>query len=290
MAEFHQIAGYDVVASLGEGAHSTIYAVRDKHGQLMVLKRVVKEGPSQQRFIDQALAEHEVASKVDHPRVRKSIKVIKQRNVIRVSEVLVLMELVDGKTLEQYRPTDLLQICTVFYQAAEGLRAMHRAGYVHADIKPNNIMLTEESGVKLIDFGQSCKSGTIKPRIQGTPDYIAPEQVKREAITERTDVFNLGATFYWLLTGQHVPTLMPKKHQGVKVDSETPKRALPPIEINPEIAPALSSLVIDMIHRRPDERPDNMDQVIDRLEIAAAQIRRQRSEPAETASGRRSAG
>lgn len=278
MAEFHQIAGYDVVSTLGEGAHSTIYAVRDKKGQVMVLKRVVKEGPSQQRFIDQALAEHEVASKIDHPRVRKSIKVIKQRNVIRVSEVLVLMELIDGHTLEQHRPTDLFQICQVFYQAAEGLRAMHKAGFVHADIKPNNIMLTERNGVKLIDFGQSCKSGTIKERIQGTPDYIAPEQVKREAITERTDVFNLGATFYWLLTGQHIPTLIPKKNQGLTMKSDDqPKRGRPPIEINPEISPALSSLVMDMVERKPDNRPANMDQVIDRLEIAGAQIKRQRA-------------
>lgn len=277
MADFHQIAGYDVVSTLGEGAHSTIYAVRDKSGQLMVLKRVIKEGPSQQRFIDQALAEHEVANKIDHPRVRKSIKVIKQRNVIRVSEVLILMEMVDGVTLEQHRPTDLFQVCQIFFQAAEGLRAMHQAGFIHADIKPNNIMLTEKNGVKLIDFGQSCKSGTVKQRIQGTPDYIAPEQVKREQITERTDVFNLGASFYWILTGQHIPTMIHKKNAGITSKTEEYKRGQAPIDINPEIAPALSSLVMDCVERRPEDRPQTMGQVIDRLEIAGAQIQRQRS-------------
>jgi serine/threonine-protein kinase len=278
MAEFHQIAGFDVLSTLGEGAHSTIYSVRDKQGQPLVLKRVVKEGPSQQRYIDQALREHEVASKIDHPRVRKSIKIIKQRNVIRVSEVLVLMEMVDGVTLEQHRPTDLLHICEAFRQAAEGLRAMHQAGYVHADIKPNNIMLVKDDGVKLIDFGQSCKSGTIKDRIQGTPDYIAPEQVKREAITEATDVFNLGASFYWILTGKHVPTLIPKKNQGISLKGdEDPRRCVPPIEVNPEISPALSSLVMDCVERKPAERPPNMDAVLDRLEIAMAQIQRQRA-------------
>lgn len=277
MADFHQIAGYDVVSTLGEGAHSTIYAVRDKNGQVMVLKRVIKEGPSQQRFIDQALAEHEVANKIDHPRVRKSIKVIKQRNVIRVSEVLILMEMVEGVTLEQHRPTDLFQVCQIFFQAAEGLRAMHKAGFIHADIKPNNIMLTEKDGVKLIDFGQSCKSGTIKQRIQGTPDYIAPEQVKREQITERTDVFNLGASFYWILTGQHIPTMIHKKNAGITSKNEEYKRGQAPIEINPEIAPALSSLVMDCVERRPEDRPQTMGQVIDRLEIAGAQIQRQRA-------------
>jgi serine/threonine-protein kinase len=283
MAEFHQIAGFDVLSTLGEGAHSTIYSVRDKHGQPMVLKRVVKEGPSQQRFIDQALREHDVASKIEHPRVRKSIRVIKQRNVIRVSEVLVLMEMVDGVTLEQHRPTDLLLVCELFRQAAEGLRAMHQAGYVHADIKPNNIMLTKTDGVKLIDFGQSCKSGTVKERIQGTPDYIAPEQVKRQAITEQTDVFNLGASFYWILTGKHVPTLIPKKQKGVSLKhEEDPKRGEPPIEINPEISPALSSLVMDCVEPKPQNRPQTMDQVLDRLDIAMAQIRRQRATQAPT--------
>lgn len=293
MAEFHQIAGYDIVSTLGEGAHSTIYAVRDKTGQIMVLKRVIKEGPSQQRFIDQALAEHEVASKIDHPRVRKSIKLIKQRNVIRVSEVLVLMEMVDGRTLEQERPTDLLQVCQIFYQAAEALQAMHEAGFVHADIKPNNIMLVEGKGVKLIDFGQSCKSGTIKQRIQGTPDYIAPEQVRREAITERTDIFNLGATFYWLLTGQHLPTMIPKRNKGVTTrGGDEIRTGEPPIDINPEISPALSSLIMDCVQHKPFDRPANMGQVIDRLEIAALQIRRQRSTQTSGANlnGKRSAG
>ncbi|MEM1109039.1 MAG: serine/threonine-protein kinase [Planctomycetota bacterium] len=293
MADFHQIAGYDVVSTLGEGAHSTIYAVRDKHAQLMVLKRVVKEGPSQQRFIDQALAEHNVASKIDHPRVRKSIKVIKQRNVVRVSEVLVLMELVDGETLEKldkHLRSDLLKLCHIYYQSAEGLRAMHQAGFVHADIKPNNIMLTEKDGVKLIDFGQSCKSGTIKRRIQGTPDYIAPEQVMREAITERTDIFNLGATFYWLLTGKHIPTMMHKKSKGISTKTDDYKRGEPPVEVNPEIPPALSSLVMDCIERKPDDRPQTMNQVIDRLEIAAAQIQRQRAVSAPPVGAKRSAG
>ena len=279
MAEFHQIAGYDVIASLGEGAHSTIYHVRDKRGQPLILKRVVKNSANEQRFLDQALAEHDVAQNIDHPRVRKSFKVIKQREFIRVSEVLVLMEMVDGYTLEQRRPTGLKEVCRIFYEAAEGLKAMHQAGYVHADIKPNNIMVVKGNGVKLIDFGQSCKSGTIKERIQGTPDYIAPEQVKREAITEQTDVFNLGATFYWLLTGKHVPTLIPKKQAGVQLKTEEHRSCPAPIELNPEIPPALSSLVMDCVQRKPADRPDSMDAVIDRLEIAASQIRRQDAEP-----------
>jgi len=287
MGEFHQIAGYDVVAKLGEGAHSSLYAVRDSKGQVMVLKRVLKEGASQQRYLDQALAEHAVAQEVNHPRVRKTIKVMKNRSVIRVNEVLVLLEMVDGVTLEKYKPRNQIDICRIFDQAAEGLAAMHDAGFVHADIKPNNIMVTEREGVKLIDFGQSCKIGAIKPRIQGTPDYIAPEQVKRQAITERTDVFNLGSTIYWVLTGEHTSTLVSKRKDDVSVKSDDGgrKKLASPIERNPEIAPALSSLVMDCIQRDPMQRPQNMQQVRDRLVIADAQIRRQTRTQAGAESG-----
>ena len=277
MGEFHQIAGYDIVAKLGEGAHSSLYAVRDSKGQVMVLKRVVKEGASQQRYLDQALAEHAVAKEVDHPRVRKTIKVIKQRSLIRVSEVLVLLEMVDGVTLEDYKPRNQLDICRIFDESAEGLAAMHAAGFVHADLKPNNIMVTEKLGAVLIDFGQSCKAGAIKPRIQGTPDYIAPEQVKRQAITERTDVFNLGSTFYWKLTGKHTSTLKStrKDDVSIKSDEDGRKKLSPPIEFNPEISPALSSLIMDCVRKDPMSRPQTMQQIRDRLVIAEAQIRRQ---------------
>src|SRR5690606_37158581 len=144
--------------------------------------------------------EHHIARQIDHPSIRKSLRLIKQRDFIRTSEVLVLMELVLGKTLEQDQPKTMLGMCRVIRDVALGLAAMHEHRLVHADIKPNNIMATSDGRIKIIDFGQSCPIGTVKPRIQGTPDYIAPEQVKRGPITPQTDVFNLGATMYWLLT------------------------------------------------------------------------------------------
>lgn len=275
MAEFHEIAGYEVIATLGYGARSTIYAVRDRAGHVFALKRVVKSSPSDQRFLDQAVLEHEVASRFDHPSLRHSYKLIRQRNFIRTSEVLVLMELVDGVTLEQHQPPRLIDLLEVCKQVAQGLGVMHAGGYVHADIKPNNIMVTEGGGVKIIDFGQSCPIGTIKERIQGTPDYIAPEQVLRRMITPQTDVFNLGATMYWLFTRRHVPTLIPKNKAGTAL--RIPERCQPPIELNPEVSPALSSLVMDCVEPDPRNRPESMTHVVDRLDIAIAQIKRRQS-------------
>lgn len=272
MTEFNSIAGYEVIATLGYGARSVIFKVRDAEQRLFALKRVTKSSPNDQRFIDQAIQEHQIASQFDHPTLRRSYRLIKHRSFVRTRGVIVVMELVEGQTLEQYQPATLVEKIDLFRRVAEGLAVMHAAGYVHADIKPNNIMIDKHYRVKLIDFGQSCPVGTIKQRIQGTPDYIAPEQVRRQAITVRTDVFNLGATMYWLLTHRHVPTSMPKKGQvGTRLEVKEP--CLPPAEINPEIPVALSSLVMDCIERGPHRRPETMAQVISRLEVAASQSR-----------------
>ena len=274
MAEFHQIAGYDVVATLGQGAASTLYAVRDKKGQSFCLKRVVKNTPSDQRFLDQAICEYEVAQQVDSPLLRKVHRLIKNRAIIRTNEVLVLLEMVEGKTIEHIKLPSILSFCKLFHAAATGIKVMHDVGLVHADIKPSNIMIDLEGKVKIIDFGQSCKNRTVKQRIQGTPDYIAPEQVLRRAITYRTDCFNLGATMYWLLTGRYVPTLIPKKETSVSFRDDRHGEFLPPIEINPDVPPALSNLVVECVATEPKQRPDSMDAIIDRLGIAAAQAQR----------------
>ena len=272
-----EIAGYQVVRVLGSGANSTIYQVRGRDGKQYALKRVRKRTASDQRFLDQAIAEHNVAKHFDHPLLRRSYKLIKQRDLIRVTEVIAVMEFIEGKTLEQHHSFSMHELVVMCKDAATALDLMHQKGYVHADIKPNNIMVLDSrpdhGWIKLIDFGQSCKIGTQKDRIQGTPDYIAPEQVRRKSITPQTDIFNLGATLYWLLTEKHVPTLIPKGTPGQQLQDDL-LRARPPHELNAEVPPALSSLVCDCIQTLPRDRPEGMGAVIDRLDIAAKQIER----------------
>lgn len=290
MPQVHQIYGYEVFATLGYGARSTIYAVRDKQRTVYALKRVVKSSPNDQRFIDQAVREYEVASQFDSPRLRRIHRLIRHRNFIRTAEVLVVMEMIDGLALEQHQPADLLDLCDICKQAAEGLQTMHEAGYVHADIKPNNIMVVDGHQAKLIDFGQSCPTGMIKERIQGTPDYIAPEQVLRRAITPTTDVFNLGATIYWLLTRKHVPTMMPRGKGEAAVGLRTEKRCDPPSTLNAAVPPALNSLVMDMIETEPRRRPQTMQEVVQRIDIAINQLARSKGEEKSSISDQRSAG
>ena len=270
MALATDILGYDVIGTLGYGARSTIFVVKDKQNQLFALKRVIKNSPADQRFLDQSIHEFEVCRRFNHPSLRKAYKLIRRRKLIRTTEVIVLLEMVDGLTLEQLRPKRMLDICRIFEDTAIALGVMHRGGWVHADMKPSNILVTGRDMVKIIDMGQSCKVGTRKERIQGTPDYIAPEQVERKEITPKTDVFNLGATMYWLLTGQHVPTLIPKTKPTVAL--RTTPSFPPPRDVNPDVPPALSSLVLQCVENDPRDRPTSMTQVYERLELAITQM------------------
>jgi serine/threonine-protein kinase len=260
---------YDVLERLGEGARSTIYAVRDPETrQLYALKHVVRVQPKDIRFIEQMETEFEISRQFTHPNLRRcyDLKVSKTL-LLKVNEAFLLMELVDGKPLDVRLPDGLLAITDTFIQAAQGLKAMHAMGWAHCDIKPNNILHGERGQVKIIDFGQSCRIGTVKERIQGTPDYIAPEQVTRRPISVQTDVFNLGATLYWAVTGRHVPTAYTVNKKGensflLDARFETAQ------ELNPKIPLAMSNLVMDCIATRPQKRPSDMDEVITRLELS----------------------
>jgi serine/threonine-protein kinase len=260
---------YEVLEVLGEGARSTIYAVRDPQTrQIYALKHVIRDDSKDIRFIEQMEAEFEISKQFTHANLRRSYDLtINKTLLLKVSEAFLLMEYFDGKALDVRLPASLVDVVDTFIAAAQGLRAMHQMGYVHCDIKPNNILRNDRAVTKVIDFGQSCKIGTIKERIQGTPDYIAPEQVARRPISVQTDVFNLGATAYWALTGKHIPTLYTVNKKGensflldARIDT--------PADLNPKIPLALSNLVMDCIATRPQKRPADMDQVITRLELS----------------------
>jgi serine/threonine-protein kinase len=175
------------------------------------------------------------------------------------------MELFDGKTLEDSPTLSLGDVLLVFRMVATGLNAMHQHGFVHCDMKPNNIMINTSGTIKIIDLGQSCKIGTTKDRIQGTPDYIAPEQVKRKPLGPKTDIFNLGATMYWALTGKNVPTMIPKNKNGLG-RVEPPHECIPPHQLKPKLPRELSDLVMECVRDEQAERPNNMMSIVTRLD------------------------
>jgi serine/threonine protein kinase len=265
--------GYDVIDLIGEGAGSRIYAVNDpRTGQLYALKHVVRQTDKDIRFIEQLEGEFAVSRQFHHPGLRRAIDMQQTRTLLRrVTQAALVMELFDGVPLDVKPPTGLRAICGIFLQTAQALEALHHLGYVHCDLKPNNILVNAAGDVKVIDFGQTCKAGTVKERIQGTPDYIAPEQVKCEPVTVRTDIFNFGATLYWALSGQKIPTLFTVKREenSFLLDQKVPT----PHELNAGIPENLSNLAMECVRTNPAKRPESMSDVVRRLEIAQHGIR-----------------
>lgn len=265
--------GYQVVEYLGSGARSTIWRVRDRRAnRVRALKRVTKQPGDDNRFLAQAINESNVSSRFDHPIIRKCYSMRRVRRWFRLEELHLLMELCEGTSCQANRPIGLSKVVTIFHAVAEGLAHVHARGFIHADIKPNNIIVAEDGTVKIIDFGQSCPIGTVKERIQGTPDFIAPEQVHCRPLDVRTDVFNFGATLYWTVTGQPIPTILPRRSDGIQL--VTDMQVVPPAELNPEVSPGLARLVLDCIEPQLSRRLGSMRDVIARLDLVAHTLNR----------------
>jgi serine/threonine-protein kinase len=143
-------------------------------------------------------------------------------------------------------------------------------------MKPGNVLVAPGGQVKVIDLGQACRTGTSKERVQGTPDFISPEQVKCLPVTPRTDVFNLGAMMYAVLSGRKLPTLfnLKRDENSFLLDSKID----PPHVIDARVPENLSNLVMDCVRTNPAKRPEDMADVSRRLEIIGITLnRRQRA-------------
>jgi eukaryotic-like serine/threonine-protein kinase len=273
MSKAQDIFGYRVLAKIGTGAASTIYAVQDpRTKQVWALKHVVKHSEKDQRFLEQVESEHAIGSKLDHVNIRATEKLIRHRKFFRVTDVGLVMELVDAQSLDQKPPRTQAQAARIFAQVAKGLAHMHSRRFVHADMKPSNVLVSEEGVVKIIDLGQACAIGTTKKRIQGTPGYMAPEQAHRESITPQTDIYNFGATMYWVLTREVIPTALPPKDDSGglytgAIDKEMVEAPVPPHVKNSLVHPQLSKLILDMVELEACDRPESMEIVAKRLDL-----------------------
>lgn len=267
---------YELIGRLGRGAGATISHARQvSSGRDVAIKHVIRRNPEDARFIAQAEVEYELAKTFEHPYLRQCYDLVRIRKWMKTQHLFLVMEYVEGVRLEDRRPEDFFEVLWVFRKVAEGLHALHELGYAHADIKPNNILLTKDDSVKIIDFGQSCPLGHVKQRVQGTPDYIAPEQVLRKPIDQRTDVFNLGATMYWIVTGRFFTTLIQNVQVGDKrTEIESKRGNQAPHELDESIPVGLSRLIMECCDEHPEKRPRDMKAVLSRLEVLEHVIKR----------------
>jgi serine/threonine protein kinase len=271
--------GYEVIGFIGEGAGSTIYAVNEPtSGQIYALKHVIRKNEKDIRFVEQLEAEFEVGKKVVHPNLRRIIDVKFSKTMLfKVNEAALILELFDGMSLEREQPRSMAKLIDIFRQTADALKALHSHGYVHCDLKPNNILYNARGEVKVIDLGQACPANTAKERIQGTPDFISPEQVKCKPVTPQTDVFNLGATMYYCLAMEKMPTLFTAGRKENSILSDDLIKS--PAQCNPAVPEGLSNFVMECVRLNPAKRPADMAEVAQRLGLFH-QILLQREGPA----------
>ncbi len=257
---------YRVVNELGEGAGSKIFLISDKTagGKRYALKKVSKLEPEDEIYVQQARTEYEAAQKLNHPVIAKVYDFRLRKSWLKVTGCELLLEYVDGKSLDEVEAPELGQLVLIFTQVASALSHMHRRGVFHGDMKPHNIMLTKNGQVKLIDFGTAWIRGQDKNRVQGTPQYMAPEQAIEKVVDQKTDIYNFGATMYRMLTGRFVQQGIPKPGDERKVTL--------PSKLNPRLPAELNDLIVACLQSNPDKRPAGMFEIRDQLGKIAKQM------------------
>jgi serine/threonine-protein kinase len=257
---------YRVVNQLGTGAGSTILQISDKTagGKRYALKVIRRQDEDDDIYVRQALTEFEAAKKLNHPAIAKVFDCRLKKAWFKLRGVELLLEYVEGKTLDEIEAPELGQLLLIFCQVASALTHMHRRGVYHGDLKPANIMLNKTGQVKLIDFGTAWVRGQDKNRVQGTPQYIAPEQAVEKVVDEKTDIYNFGATMYRMFTGRFA-------QQGILKPGDD-RKLTPPIKINPRIPAALSELIIACVSLDPAKRPAGMFDIRDQLSAIAKKM------------------
>ena len=207
------ISHYKILEKLGEGGMGVVYKAEDtKLKRIVALKflphHFSADDEVKQRFIHEAQA----ASALNHTNIC-SIHTIEEyiepAKETAGKQQFIDMEFVEGKTLGvllKEKGLSLKKIVDLALQIAEGLNAAHKKGIVHRDIKPDNIMVTDENLVKIMDFGLAKLKGSSKltktHSTLGTLSYMSPEQARGEEVDQRSDIFSLGAVLYEMITGR----------------------------------------------------------------------------------------
>ncbi len=256
-------ANYKVVRELGRGGMGVVYlAENNLMGRKEVLKVVSADLVNSQDVLDRFQREIRAAASLRHTNI------VTAYSAFRAGESFVFaMEYVEGYNLAQLvtgrGPLTVAEACNFVHQAALGLQYAHTKGMVHRDIKPSNLILTREEKkpiVKVLDFGlakitnagQSRSGLTHAGQILGTPDYIAPEQIRNSQSADiRADIYSLGCTLYYLLTARPpfaADNVWALCHAHLSTEAD------PLHTIRPEVPLDLAALVARLMAKDPANR------------------------------------
>lgn len=203
-----EILNYTIVSLLGKGGMGSVYLAEHKYIKQQKVAIKVINGNIINDFTRQKLAEEaDRLARMNHPNIVHFINY----HIDEVGNIYLIMEYADGCSLEDYikNVSGLIveeKICSFFEPLLDAFDYAHKHKIIHKDIKPSNIIITNEGIPKVLDFGISALLGeegedTDKGIIMGTPSYMSPEQVKGESLDQRSDIYSLGVLLHQMLTG-----------------------------------------------------------------------------------------
>jgi len=249
---------FQITDVISRSAMSAVFKATDlKTGRPVAVKVPLPSLEGDPAAFSRFEREEEIGRALDHTRILRIIGVDPSEK----SRPYIVMELLEGQTLERLmhrvRPlpeSDALQIVS---QVCDGLAYLHSKGVVHRDLKPQNIMLCSDGTLRIMDFGiakmaasRRMTFGGFSPTM-GTPDYMAPEQVKGQRGDERTDIYSLGAILYEMLTGR-VP--FEGQNAYMIMNARLLGDPVAPRVHNPAIRPPVEEIVLHAMARDPDDR------------------------------------
>ncbi len=263
-----QFAGrYEILAVLGSGGMGSVYHARDVElGDEVAVKTLRPELVTDETLIERFKLEIRLARKLSH------------RNVVRTHDLgqwagvyYLTMELVEGITVRHLIDTrgqlGVSASLAIGAQLAEALQVAHEQGVIHRDIKPQNLLLDADAVLKVMDFGiaqlaERTSSITETGLTVGTPAYMPPEQLLAEGVDGRSDLYAAGVVLYECLTGT-IPFEAPSPIALIaKVLNQEPA---PPAARNPDVPPALSALVQQLLAKKPQDRIQSAAELASRL-------------------------
>ncbi|HEU4327712.1 MAG TPA: protein kinase [Roseiflexaceae bacterium] len=273
-----KVGAYELGEVIGEGGMGVVY--RSFHPRLKrpVAVKLLPGDPVDDEGRWRYMREAEVLAGLSHPNIIRIFDVDFQRG-----RPYIVMELIDGGSLagRMGAPMPQQEAIRLLVVLAEALGHAHGQGITHNDIKPANVLLRKDGTPVLADFDLARAPSSANHRRHSAPAYLAPEQLSQNApVDARTDIYALGVLLFELLTGR-LPFEGPPEAVA-KAHAETPPPS--PRSINPGVLPELDLLVLRMLAKKPEDRPQSADELLVALRaIDQGKVVTQRLDPQEPA-------
>lgn len=252
---------YRLLDVIGRGGMGVVYRAEHLHLRRQVAVKVMaRTAETSPRLLHRFYGEARAVAKLQHPNIVGCLDAGRHTPTTGAPRDYYVMELIAGHdlhtTVTTGGPLSPSRVCDLFRQIAEALAEAHRFGLVHRDIKPGNVLITPDWQAKLLDFGLALRPDhrmTEPGLVLGTIGYMAPEQAQDAHLVDaRADLFSLGATMYWALTGRE--PFPETGHLLRDLTTRLTAPALDPRRVRPELPEELASVVLKLTDREPEMR------------------------------------